>query len=231
MLQKVQFPKLTRKKIAINVVTLAALLLMLLSLMQQKAAPPEDPDWTAPLVMIGGDPYIRALMRTISASEAKDRAPYTVLYGGQHFTDLSKHPNQCITIVSGLHKGECTTAAGRYQLLSTTWNEKVQKYHPKHNQQLLKTVSQTFEPKQQDAVVYAWLSDRSAWVIDIPNELKEGNINEVLKHLSITWTSLGYGIETNSITPQLPRIYQKALAEELALAKPPASSDITKIHN
>lgn len=223
-LKKVLLPKLTRKRIAVSVATLAALSLMWFSLVQQKPSPPKDPDWTAPLVMTGGDPYIRALMRTISASEAKDGDPYTVLYGGQHIADLSQHPNQCVTIVSGLHKGECTTAAGRYQLLSTTWNEKVQQYHPEHNQQASETVSESFKPKQQDAVVYAWLSDRNDWGIDIGNELEKGNLNEVLKHLSPTWTSLGYGIETNSVTLQLPKIYQKALAEELALAKLSASA-------
>ena len=35
-----------------------------------------------PLVMEGGDPYIRALMRTISAAESNTSDPYHVLYGG-----------------------------------------------------------------------------------------------------------------------------------------------------
>lgn len=223
MMLKIQLLKFAKKRIAVSVATLAALSLIWFSLGQQKAAPPKDPDRTPPLVMTGGDPYIRALMRTISASEAQDSDPYTALYGGQHITDLSQHPNQCVTIVSGLHKGECTTAAGRYQLLSTTWDEKVQQYHPEHSQNTSDTVSESFQPKQQDAVVYAWLSDRNAWEVDINAELEKGNLNEVLKHLSATWTSLGYGIETNSVTLQLPKIYQKALAEELALAKLSAS--------
>lgn len=223
LLEKLQLPKLNGKKAAISVATLAVLLLIWFTLGQNKVAPPKEPDQTPPLVMTGGDPYIRALMRTISASEAQDSDPYTVFYGGQHITDLSQHPDQCITIVSGLHKGECTTAAGRYQLLSTTWDEKVQQYHPEHSQNTSDTVSESFQPRQQDAVVYAWLSDRNAWKIDINAELEKGNLNEVLKHLSATWTSLGYGIETNSVTSQLPKIYQKALAEELALAKLSAS--------
>ncbi len=57
------------------------------------------PEYTPPLVMKGGDPYIRALMRTITASEALDSNPYTLLYGGKHFSDFSRHPNQCITNV------------------------------------------------------------------------------------------------------------------------------------
>lgn len=50
--------------------------------------------------MQGGDPYIRALMRTISASEANGNRPYSLLYGGQQVKDLSRHPEICVTIVT-----------------------------------------------------------------------------------------------------------------------------------
>jgi len=76
-----------------------------------------------PLVKHGGDPYIRALMRTISGSEANDSQPYSILYGGQHIHDLSRHPEQCVTIITGPNRGKCSTAAGRYQLLNTTWDK------------------------------------------------------------------------------------------------------------
>ncbi|PSB48957.1 hypothetical protein C7B80_04145 [Cyanosarcina cf. burmensis CCALA 770] len=166
--------------------------------------------------MIGGNPYIRALMRTISASEAQDSNPYTLLYGGEHFWELNRHPDRCITIVSGPHQGECTTAAGRYQLLTSTWQKKVRQYHPKHLKE--NRISYSFEPELQDRVVYAWLSDRHAWRNDIAVLLKQGKLEQVLQLLSGTWTSLGYGIENNSISPILTRIYQKMLAEELAQA-------------
>lgn len=170
-----------------------------------------------PLVMTGGDPYIRALMRTISASEAQDSAPYNLLYGGQYFSNLSRHPNQCITIVSGPYQGECSTAAGRYQFLTSTWLEKVQKYHHKHSR-FLSENSYSFEPQLQDEVVYAWLNDHHAWGADIANLLEQGKLDQVLQLLSGTWTSLGYGTENNSITPLLSQIYQKVLVEELAQA-------------
>jgi muramidase (phage lysozyme) len=47
------------------------------------------------------------------------RTPTT--YSGKHFSDFSRHSNQCITIVSGPHQGECITAAGRYQIITFTW--------------------------------------------------------------------------------------------------------------
>ena len=166
------------------------------------------------LHMQGGDPYIRALMRTISASEANDPKPYSILYGGQHVSDLSRHPQQCITIVSGPNTGNCSTAAGRYQFLNTTWSEKAQRYHPQPSRFMF-WESYSFEPEFQDAVVHAWLSDSQAWGADISGLLRQGKLDRVLRRLSSTWTSLGYGIEDNSMTGRLPAVYQKMLREEL----------------
>jgi muramidase (phage lysozyme) len=75
--------------------------------------------------------------------------------------------------------------------------------------------SYSFEPEYQDAVVHSWLSDSEFWGINISQLLRQGKLDEVLRRLSSTWTSLGYGIETNSVSPYLPQIYQKMLKEEL----------------
>lgn len=168
-----------------------------------------------PLVMQGGDPYIRALMRTISASESNIDQPYRVLYGGELVDDLSRHPDLCLPIVAGPNIGDCTTAAGRYQFLTTTWEAKAQKYHPKQPGWLGGWGDYSFKPEYQDVVVYHWLSDASAWGVDISELLREGRLDEVLQMLSGTWTSLGYGIETNSMSGYLPEIYQSMLQEEL----------------
>jgi muramidase (phage lysozyme) len=169
---------------------------------------------TQPLVMSGGDPYIRALMRTITASEANVSRPYNVVYGGKQVEDLSEHPQLCVTIVVGPNTGNCTTAAGRYQMLDLTWNQTAQKYHP-HPSGFWRWKSYSFEAEYQDAVVYAWLSDSPAWGTDIAQLLRQGEITQVLQLLSTTWTSLGYGIETNSMSNYLPQIYQNMLQEEL----------------
>ncbi|BAY80228.1 family 24 glycoside hydrolase (plasmid) [Nostoc linckia NIES-25] len=176
------------------------------------------PEYTPPLVMKEGDPYIRALMRTITASEALDSNPYTLLYGGRHFSNFSRHPNQCITIVSVPHKSECSTAAGRYQILTTTWQEKLKKYHHKFFN-LSSVNPKSFEPEIQDQVVYAWLTDRHVWGVDIAVRLRQGKLNQVLQLLSGTWTSLGYGTENNQATPLLSQVYQRVLTEELTAIK------------
>lgn len=170
---------------------------------------------TAPLAMKGGDPYIRALMRTITASEANVSQPYHVIYGGSQVRDLTTHPDRCITITAGPNQGNCSTAAGRYQMLNFVWDEKATRYHPKPNG-VLWWKKYNFEPKYQDAVVHAWLSDYNAWGVDISQLLKEGKIETVLRLLSGTWTSLGYGIETNSMSQYLPQVYQNMLKEELS---------------
>jgi muramidase (phage lysozyme) len=45
--------------------------------------------------------------------------------------------------------------------------------------------------------------------------LREERLTDVLRMLSGTWTSLGYGIETNSLSSSLPRVYREVLREEL----------------
>ncbi|MFQ4137987.1 glycoside hydrolase [Nodosilinea sp. PGN35] len=168
-----------------------------------------------PLAMVGGDPYIRALMRTISAAESNINQPYNVLYGGELVHQLNRHPNICTTIVAGPNQGQCTTAAGRYQFLTTTWQEKARQYHPKSSSWFGGWGDYSFDPQSQDLVVYHWLRDTSAWNLDIPTALRDGRLDEVLRRLSGTWTSLGYGIESNSMTARLPRIYDNLLREEL----------------
>ena len=205
------------------VASTGAIALMFLVFNGYKEAPPSvDPprqvDGTQPLVMKGGDPHIRALMRMISASEANDRDPYSIMYGGDRISDLSRHPERCVPIVVGPNVGNCSTAAGRYQFLDTTWEEKAKRYHPEPPGFMF-WKAYSFEAGFQDAVVYAWLVDRDAWGMDIPAELEKGNLERVLRRLSGTWTSLGYGIENNSMTRNLPTIYQRILQEELQNVK------------
>lgn len=170
---------------------------------------------TQPLVMDGGDPYIRALMRTITASEANVARPYNVLYGGRYVEDLGDHPQICVPIVAGPNIGNCTTAAGRYQMLDYTWEKQAKRYHPNPSG-IWRWKSYNFAAEYQDVVVHNWLSDRQVWGTDIPQLLRQGEIAQVLKLLSGTWTSLGYGIETNSMSKYLQPIYQNVLREELS---------------
>lgn len=175
---------------------------------------PEPKILMTPLAMEGGDPYIRALMRTISASEANYTQPYSVIYGGRQMRDLSHHPDQCYPIESGPNVGLCTTAAGRYQFITPTWNLVAKQYHPQRSPWWWKQ-EYSFEPHYQDQVVHDWLSDSTAWSGDIPSLLRQDRLSDVFKILASTWTSLSSGIEENTITPYLHQVYQEALADEL----------------
>jgi muramidase (phage lysozyme) len=182
---------------------------------------PFDPTWgmtPPPLVMQGGDPHLRALMRTISVAESNVPRPYSVLYGGEQIQDLSRHPDRCVTIVNGPNQGNCSTAAGRYQFITTTWLEKAADYHPKPGGFWF-VQNFSFAPEYQDQVVYRWLNDSQAWGVDLVELLQQDRLGEVLEILSPTWTSLGYGIEPNSMTDHLPQIYRQLLAEELRQAR------------
>lgn len=181
---------------------------------------------TQPLVMDGGDPYLRALMRTISASESNVMRPYNVLYGGDYVGSLERHPNRCESIGQGPNQGNCSTAAGRYQLLYSTWLELAARYHPERTEDALDATGLSFAPAYQDVVVHAWLQE-GRWG-NLSAQLRQGRIQPVLRRLSGTWTSLGYGIENNSMSRELPRVYRQMLEEELASAEAPAESSKTK---
>lgn len=171
---------------------------------------------TQPLVMQGGDPYLRALMRTISASESNVMRPYHVLHGGDYVGTLDRHPNRCESIGQGPNRGSCSTAAGRYQLLYSTWLELAAKHHPDRSGDALDAVNLSFAPLNQDIVVHAWLSE-PRWG-KLSDQLRRGQIQSVLRRLSGTWTSLGYGIENNNMSHELPRVYRQMLEDELARA-------------
>jgi muramidase (phage lysozyme) len=174
---------------------------------------------TQPLVMQGGDPYLRALMRTISASESNVLRPYHVLHGSSFVWTLDMHPNQCQAIARGPNRGNCSTAAGRYQLLNSTWTALAMRYHPDRVPGMTDDGQLSFEPIYQDLVIHAWLSDTRVWRADFSALLRQGKTQTVLRRLSGTWTSLGYGIENNKMSSELPSIYKRVLEDELERAQ------------
>jgi muramidase (phage lysozyme) len=171
---------------------------------------------TQQLVMPGGDPHLRALMRTISAAESNVMRPYHVLHGGGTVGTLERHPNRCEAIGQGPSRGNCSTAAGRYQLLYGTWLELAARYHPDRTGDDLDAVGLSFSALHQDVVVHAWLADPRPWRSNLAAQLRQGQVQSVLRRLSGTWTSLGHGIETNSMSRELPGLYRRLLSDELA---------------
>ena len=69
------------------------------------------------------DRNVQAFLRVIRAGEGTaDEDGYRRQFGGELFTDFSRHPNRAITKTLG-DKQLTSTAAGAYQFLGRTWSE------------------------------------------------------------------------------------------------------------
>ena len=69
------------------------------------------------------DTNVRAFLHVIRAGEGTaDEDGYRRQFGGELFTDFSRHPNRAITKTLG-DKQLTSTAAGAYQFLGRTWSE------------------------------------------------------------------------------------------------------------
>lgn len=146
-------------------------------------------------------PEARALLDTIAGPESGGR--YNALYGvNKSFSDYSKHPNVHAPITTGPNAGRTTTAAGKYQFLSGTWNEA---------QKALSLPD--FSPASQDQAAW-WLAQRDYKTRtgrDLLADLKDPNRrNGVGQALAGTWTSLPGGIEAGTSNSSFARALDAA---------------------
>lgn len=131
-------------------------------------------------------PEIAAFLNTISAAEGTNSSKgYNIIVGlgkqgaPAYFSDFSKHPN-----IIGLRtsKGP-STAAGRYQIVGTTWR-RLQKLYPE---------LKDFSPANQDKA--AWLLAQSdykrKWGRDLGADLRN-NVTQYLPSLKTTWEGFYY---------------------------------------
>lgn len=128
-----------------------------------------------------------AFLNTIAGPESGGK--YDSVYGGGKFTNFADHPRTTMPIMSGPNKGKKSSAAGKYQMLGTTWDR-----------QKAKLKLPNFGPESQDAA--AW--DLAAHTYhrktgrnlgaDLQNA-DDDAIKGIVRTLSGTWTSLPGGIE------------------------------------
>lgn len=167
----------------------------------------------------GGGDYRRAFLDTIASGESSGSDPYRQMYGGRHFDDFSQHPGMGHTILSGPNQGEQSTAAGRYQFLKPTWEEQAKKYGYKD-----------FSPETQDTAAWNYANDvyKAKTGGDLAAVLQSGDAGQIAnvgKVLSGTWTSLPGGIEQSTGTDQFVATYQKALGNPV-VTNPYSQADI-----
>lgn len=113
---------------------------------------------------------INAMLGVIKWAEGTDNDKgYNTIYSYHYFTDFSRHPNR--KVCAG---GYCSTAAGAYQFLYTTWLEERAKLGLKD-----------FSPQSQDLAAVSRFKYRGVY-----NLVKSGRILEALDKLSYEWASL-----------------------------------------
>lgn len=114
------------------------------------------------------------LSRVITGPEGTDNPDgYKTMFGGSTFEDFSDHPRKLNTSKSGL----TSDAAGKYQFLSTTWDEAA-----------AATGVTDFSPRSQE-IAARYLIQRAGIDPDAPINSKEELIR-VMNALSPVWASL-----------------------------------------
>jgi muramidase (phage lysozyme) len=124
--------------------------------------------------------FEKALHDTIAFAEGtqnRSKDGYNVIFSGITISSCNRHPNRCIKFGS-----TCSTAAGRYQFLSGTWNSIV----------TAKGYA-TFEPENQErGAAYLIASVRKA---SVPQDraMTSAEFTNVITKLSFEWASLPPG--------------------------------------
>lgn len=127
----------------------------------------------------------RALLDMIAYNES--RGKYNIRYGGDQsieITDFSDHPRKAEKITRGYNTGLRSSAAGRYQFITGTWDSIA-------NQEGLTD----FTPASQDKAAWALAKRdyKARTGRDLMRDLKSGtpaDLNRIGRSLSKTWTSL-----------------------------------------
>ena len=73
------------------------------------------------------NPNARKFLDLLSYTEGTQKNGYATAFGGGRINDLSKHPRTSSGFTQTDGKKNTTTAAGRYQFLSGTWDEQANK--------------------------------------------------------------------------------------------------------
>ena len=197
---------------------LTLVLLLMLPMVQRPAAPVPAPavrpaplPAARPVVASAPGPYgitpeRRALLNTIRYAEGTwlggSDDGYRVLYGGDRFGDLSRHPD---TVV---RRGYASAAAGAYQFLPTTWDMAAERLGLRD-----------FGPASQDQAALHLIQQRGA----LGRFDRQGLTPEVLARLAPEWASLPtlagdshYGQSVKCRT-ELQRFYQRELERQRRL--------------
>lgn len=119
---------------------------------------------------------LKALLNTIRYAEGSAlQNGYTIMFGGKHFTDFSKHPNQK-TYFLDRRTGQqnYSTAAGAYQFLFSTWENLRKKLN-----------LPDFSPDSQDKAAIELIRQSGAFDL-----IGQGKFNTAISKIRKIWASL-----------------------------------------
>ncbi len=142
-------------------------------------------------------PQVRAFLDTIAYAEGTlNEQGYKTLYNYGFFTSFKDHPRR---IRCSLNNGEllCSSAAGRYQFLKSTWKRIAQKIG-----------ARDFTPENQDRGALELLRENGAL-----DYVKNGYFNHALTKVNKVWSSLPgapYGQPTRTLQ-ELRMVYKQRL--------------------
>ncbi len=143
---------------------------------------------------------VRAFLQTIAFAEGTAGPDgYRMMFTGQVFYSFEAHPNvkNC-----SLYKGKplCSTAAGKYQFLKTTWDELTKK---------LKLSD--FSPESQDLAAVQLIKQAGGY-----EDIVAGRFDDAVFKLAPTWASFptaegkSYYKQPSKSLPELRNVYLRA---------------------
>jgi muramidase (phage lysozyme) len=128
----------------------------------------------ANLLPVIDNPNVRSFLDMISAAEGTTKNGYNTLFGGGRVDSLADHPRQLFDFTETTGKPNKTSAAGRYQFLSNTWDEQAKKLG-----------LPDFGERSQDLAAVNLLRERGI----LPDVL-QGNWQSAVKKSGPIWASL-----------------------------------------
>jgi muramidase (phage lysozyme) len=120
------------------------------------------------------NPNVRNFLGMIGSAEGTDKHGYNTLFGGGKMDSLADHPRILFDFTETTGRPNKTTAAGRYQFLTTTWDEQAKKLGLRD-----------FGPQSQDLAAINLLRERGI----LPDVLA-GNWEAAVKKSGPIWASL-----------------------------------------
>lgn len=127
------------------------------------------------LLAVSREPNVRAFLDVLAACEGTAGPNgYRTLFGGGTFASFAKHPGIVIDASLG-GKPLSSTAAGRYQFLSSTWRALAGRYG-----------FPSFEPDWQDAGAVALIAEKPGALDD----LRAGRLDDAVAKVARVWASL-----------------------------------------